>query len=166
MTTAEKIKAARKRAGLTQKRLGELCGIAEPTIRKYELGKLNPKKETLEKIAEPLGVYYASLYGDNEGDEITSYIKAGIQMGVGIQISEQRQAFFAELHHLGYEFTEAEQQMVRLFNHLKEDTQELLIVDLVRLCLNPKHRKEELLNAESEDEDNATAPPPAPPEDE
>lgn len=61
MTTGEKIRAARKRKGLTQKQLGELCGIAEPTIRRYELGKLNPKMETLIKIAEPLGVNWDEL---------------------------------------------------------------------------------------------------------
>ena len=41
MTVGERIRAARKAKGLTQKQLGEACGIAEPTIRRYELGKLN-----------------------------------------------------------------------------------------------------------------------------
>lgn len=72
MTTAEKIRAARKKAGLTQKQLGDLCGIAEPTIRKYELGKLNPKKETLEKISTPLGIFWLDLVGDS----IDDYAKA------------------------------------------------------------------------------------------
>lgn len=65
MTIGECIRAARKKAGLTQKQLGELCGIAEPTIRRYELGKLNPKRETLQKIAEPLGVRWYELYSDD-----------------------------------------------------------------------------------------------------
>lgn len=47
--------------GLTQKKLGELCGIAEPTIRRYELGKLNPKIGTLNKIAKALGVPVTEL---------------------------------------------------------------------------------------------------------
>lgn len=63
MTVGERIRAARKAKGLTQKQLGEACGIAEPTIRRYELGKLNPKYETLEKIAIPLGVSVANLKG-------------------------------------------------------------------------------------------------------
>lgn len=61
MTVGERIKAARKAKGLTQKELGEACGIAESTIRRYELGKLNPKYETLQKIAEPLGVNFLDL---------------------------------------------------------------------------------------------------------
>ena len=56
MTTGGKIKAARQKAGFTQKRLGELCGIAESTIRRYESGKLNPKIETIEKIAQALQI--------------------------------------------------------------------------------------------------------------
>ena len=61
MTVGERIRAARKAQGLTQKQLGEKCGIAEPTIRRYELGKLNPKPDTLKKIAKALGVLWLSL---------------------------------------------------------------------------------------------------------
>lgn len=56
MGTGGLIRAARKERNLTQKQLGELSGIAEPTIRRYELGKLNPKYETLQRIAAALGV--------------------------------------------------------------------------------------------------------------
>lgn len=66
MTVGERIRAARKKAGLTQKELGERCGIAEPTIRRYELGKLNPKIETLKKIAKPLCISWFELYGDSK----------------------------------------------------------------------------------------------------
>lgn len=54
MTVGEKIRQLRKERNLTQKQLGELAGIAEPTIRRYELGKLNPKYETIVKIATAL----------------------------------------------------------------------------------------------------------------
>ena len=66
MTVGERIRAARKAKGLTQKQLGEACGIAEPTIRRYELGKLNPKYETLQKIAKPLGLEARQLLPDKE----------------------------------------------------------------------------------------------------
>lgn len=64
MTTAKTIKKFRKEKGLTQKQLGELCvpRIAESTIRKYELGILNPKIETIEKIATALEIDPFSLY--------------------------------------------------------------------------------------------------------
>lgn len=55
------MKQLRMRQGLTQKALGELCGIAEPTIRRYENGKLKPKIETSRKIASALGVSVGDL---------------------------------------------------------------------------------------------------------
>lgn len=63
MTIGEKIKAKRLEKGLTQKKLGELSGIAEPTIRRYESGKLNPKLDTIKKIAEGLGITPTDLMG-------------------------------------------------------------------------------------------------------
>lgn len=62
-TVGEKIRAARKAKKLTQKQLGELCEppIAEPTIRRYELGKLNPKFETINKIAKALEISVTDL---------------------------------------------------------------------------------------------------------
>ncbi len=59
----EKIKKYRKEKGLTQKKLGELCGINEANIRKYELGKANPKIETIEKIAKALETTADELRG-------------------------------------------------------------------------------------------------------
>ena len=56
MTVGEKIRATRLQREWTQKKLSDECGIAEPTIRRYELGKLKPKFETVKKIADALGV--------------------------------------------------------------------------------------------------------------
>ena len=56
MTTGELIRATRELKGMTQREVGEKCGIAEPTIRRYELGKLRPKYGTVQKIAAVLGV--------------------------------------------------------------------------------------------------------------
>lgn len=64
MTIGEHIRDQRLRQGLTQRELGERAGIAEPTIRRYELGKLNPKIETVKKIAKALGVPTIEFYDD------------------------------------------------------------------------------------------------------
>lgn len=58
MTLGEKIKFYRTNRGLTQKQLGDMTGIHEVSIRKYELDKITPKKEQLEKIASLLNVPY------------------------------------------------------------------------------------------------------------
>ena len=61
MPTGTRIKELRKQKGLTQKQLGELCGMYESQIRKYENGNANPKIETLQKIAFALGVPITEL---------------------------------------------------------------------------------------------------------
>lgn len=73
MAVNEKIREYRKAAGLTQKALGELCGMRESQIRQYELGKYSPKLENAERIANALGVPVgALLFGSSESyEEIT-----------------------------------------------------------------------------------------------
>ena len=62
------IKKARRDKGWTQKQLGDKCGMADSAIRRYEIGKGRPKYETLEKIANALGVSVDMLYYGEEPD--------------------------------------------------------------------------------------------------
>lgn len=69
MPISENLKRLRKERRLTQKKLGELCGLAEITIRQYEGGKYQPKIETLEKMARVLGVPIQEIKEDISWDE-------------------------------------------------------------------------------------------------
>lgn len=62
MTTGEMIKAARKKAGLTQKELGAMIGVSGAMIAQYETGVRIPKLDTVQRIAEPLGVPWFDFY--------------------------------------------------------------------------------------------------------
>lgn len=73
MPTGTKIKEIRKQKGLTQKQLGDLCGIADSNIRKYENGKQNPKIETLQKIATALDCSLIALTGMEEYKKTEEY---------------------------------------------------------------------------------------------
>lgn len=73
MTIGERIREKRLELHLTQKELGSMANIAAPNLRKYELGKQNPKYETLEKIASALGVtayYLQTGYEDSYSENI------------------------------------------------------------------------------------------------
>lgn len=71
MTIGENIKQLRKKKGLTQKGLGELCGINEANIRKYESGRQNPQVDTIRKISQALEVDYWEIIGfDNISIEL------------------------------------------------------------------------------------------------
>lgn len=56
MTIGNNIKRIREEKGMTQKELADKCNIIYQTIGKYERNLLNPKYETLEKIAKALEV--------------------------------------------------------------------------------------------------------------
>lgn len=66
MPTGSRIKEIRKQKGLTQKQLGDLCGMADSAIRRYENGKANPKIETLQKIATALKCNLSDLMDADE----------------------------------------------------------------------------------------------------
>ncbi len=63
MTTGQKIKELRQARSLSQKKLGIMSGLSEPTIRNYELGNRTPSAQQLEKIAAALNV---SVYAISE----------------------------------------------------------------------------------------------------
>ena len=51
-----KIRHYRKLKNLTQKELGELSGLSEATIKKYESGEREPTAQSLEQIERALGI--------------------------------------------------------------------------------------------------------------
>lgn len=73
MTIGERIKQARKNAGLTQKKLGEKLGISYQTVAQWENNLRHPKLETLQKIAGALNISVEDLFGvDRENRTVTS----------------------------------------------------------------------------------------------
>ena len=76
MSIGKNIKAIRKEKGLTQKKLAELSGIAEITIRQYEAEKYRPKVEQLDKLAAALDVSLLDIiYGGEYPDFMTGHKK-------------------------------------------------------------------------------------------
>lgn len=76
MTLGERIKAARKPIGLTQKQLAEKIGVATGTIQQYELNKRQPRMGQLKKIADVLEVSIAELLGNEKGS-LAHYLETG-----------------------------------------------------------------------------------------
>ena len=64
MQTSEKIKQARKKAGLTQEELALKLGVSQAMISAYEKGLRNPKWETIRSIANALGVSVVEIASD------------------------------------------------------------------------------------------------------
>lgn len=71
MTIGQRIKAARKKAGMTQKELAKKLDIPYQSIGQWENDQRNPKIETLQRISHALGVHIFDLAGI--GDELNRY---------------------------------------------------------------------------------------------
>ncbi|MCD7937795.1 MAG: helix-turn-helix domain-containing protein [Tannerellaceae bacterium] len=57
MSIGENIKQLREKTGVTQSELAQKLNISIPMISQYENNKRSPKPETVEKIANALGVH-------------------------------------------------------------------------------------------------------------
>ena len=107
MNTGKKIKLIRTFRGLTQKELGEACGIHEVAIRKYELGKNLPKPEQLRKIADALGVNVNSLMEfDIEADgDVLPLLFVALRLGcAGTALLRRTAGILSGLNRLGVIF--------------------------------------------------------------
>jgi transcriptional regulator with XRE-family HTH domain len=60
----EKVRRARKKAGLTQEQLAEMADLHFSYIGQVERGEKNPSLKSLTKIANALGVAVAQLMGE------------------------------------------------------------------------------------------------------
>lgn len=81
MTTGQLIRAARKRAKMTQAELAEKLGISYVGVSQWENGIRNPKYDTIKKIATALNVDWTELVPvDEQCKIITDYVvdKAGL----------------------------------------------------------------------------------------
>lgn len=68
MTLGERIRAAREKAGLTQRELAVKVERGSQTIWRYEANWTAPDVATLRKIASVLGVSSSSLLDDGDVD--------------------------------------------------------------------------------------------------
>ena len=55
MHVGRSLRNARRRAGLSQRALAALTGVAQPTIARIEGGKDNPRVDTLERLLNACG---------------------------------------------------------------------------------------------------------------
>lgn len=153
MTTGQRIRAARKKAGMTQAELAERLEIPFQSVSQWERDVRNPKKETLEKIAEKLGVFYLDLYGDEERKEIATHMEDGMKLGFNAKTGLTRMEFMSEFQELGYSFEPEEKRLVSAFNKLNLNGQAFALVTVEGLAKIPRYLLDPSESAEEAPDD-------------
>lgn len=67
MTVGEAMKVARQKAGLTQEELATITGISAPSLNHYENDKHMPRVDTVEMLADTLGISIDEYVGHGAG---------------------------------------------------------------------------------------------------
>ena len=134
MTTGERIRIARKKAGLTQKILGEKLGVSYQTIAQWENGLRNPKLETLRKIAKEINCPITDLF---TADDI-AFVRIGYE--AGHKIGGENWIEYLEKM-LGYSFSGVEQEIVCLLKRLNDEGQQKALERVEELTEIPKYRR-------------------------
>lgn len=153
MTTGQRIKAARKKAGLTQKELGNRLGISYQTLAQWENDLRNPKYETLQRIAAALNISADVLYGltdeelleiEQEAEACESYNSNGRgkdfyrEWAISELIEERpHKAFWAAVD-------QADTELLNKFKNVPDKYLENQLIENYR-CLNRRGRIEALL---------------------
>jgi len=146
MTVGEKIKYIRKEKGLTQKELGIILGdISQQQIGQWETGKANPKIETLEKIANALGVSVSvfrdfSEYKQNIIDNspaLSAYQRLGYLDSETLAQDSLRHSMIESL-----DMTEDKQELIYNYNKLNESGQTEARKRIQELTEIPKYQKD------------------------
>ena len=91
MTTGQRIQQARKKAGLSQKQLGEKLGLSASMIGQWENDLRNPKFDTLRRIAAALNTPIHNLIPNERGDYVTIGEKIR-QVRIGLGMTQEQLA--------------------------------------------------------------------------
>lgn len=60
------LKRCRKQNSLTQEQLAKFCGLSTITIKQYESGKRQPRYETIQMLADVLGIPVVQFFAEEE----------------------------------------------------------------------------------------------------
>ena len=130
MTVGERIKAARINIGMTQKELAEKLGIPYQSIGQWERDQRNPKVDTLQRLADVLGVSVPYLMGWNQVDKYFCGREASDD-------TVQKIANNIQMHHS----TRAELNLA--FDKLNDKGQQVAVERVKELSKIPDYQKDE-----------------------
>ena len=80
ISVGQRIKLARREAGLTQEKLGQMTNLSRSYIAAIEIDAYNPSLMTLQRIAEVLRVSVSSLIEESQSEDLSALYRGGVLM--------------------------------------------------------------------------------------
>ena len=148
VTTGELIKAARLKAGLTQRELSDKLNVSFVNISQWENGTRNPKIETLQRIADALQIPVFELM-ESTGDSAFPEIKlfrylTNEQINEIIDRSTKASRFAETIDRLLEDSTVEDERLnsiIENYHQLNEAGQQQLAGQAESLTYIPKYKK-------------------------
>lgn len=143
MTTGDRIKAARLEAGLTQKQLADKMGISYVNISQLENGrsKRGPTQETLQKIADALGIDPVIFFKNSVDDVLREADNQVANVEQQMQKSRLVTDATVALVYLGANGDHST-KLIEAFSVLNEVGQQKAVERVEELTEIPKYQKE------------------------
>lgn len=147
MQIGQRIKSLRNGAGLTQKELADLCDASEITIRRYEIGKIEPTEKQLRRIARVFGIPLSHLVDPNTAEEEPAYLQALYQIGQMVRqtngggFTVQAQAAEIMERREAITFTPLDYELIEAMHRLNERGQKTALERVRELGEIEKYRK-------------------------
>lgn len=147
MTTGQRIKAARKKAGMTQAELANRLGISYVGVSQWENDLRNPKQETVQRIAQALGCdFYWLLWGKHltiEERQAINVMRVFNTDDFHIEKAAKLAVHYSEAEHKskGYSFSDIEEKIITTFSKLNQEGQEKAVERVEELTEIPKYQK-------------------------
>ena len=143
MDIGKKIKQLRKERNITQSELGKRMGISQQQIVQYENGRLNPKLETLHRIADALQIPHSMLYNDISPKEKGELVKRDIMdiintLNLEIVDIEDK----SNITEVIAETAEKKRNYIKLYDKLNTSGQSKAIEQVELLTKIPEYQKD------------------------
>ena len=137
MTTGERIKAARKKAGMTQAELALRLDIPFQSISQWERDIRKPKKETIAKIANALNVHPVELSGDIFVEELLSLLQGDYETA-----EEFRTAFLSNEIAFARLTDHTDRMLIQYYDMLNDRGRNEAVGCLIDLTLQEQYLKD------------------------
>lgn len=166
MKTGDALKNARVGAGMTQAELARRLGVTPQTVSQYERGRINPKFETLKRIADAMDVSVDSLLDESMRAQIecntyqalldamkTVSASAGKLTDAGIPEDEVKSVMGKLQNLVDFAIQEADlQEVLRLYQSLNREGQRVALERLDELAQLSKYQRQDLKEDAVKDE--------------